>query len=75
MLAWIGEKLFSEVVRKHLGNIVEEQTKKLVGAANWRLNTYQFVDALLAEGQAKSKNEIDAWFRQKRSELKTWAGV
>jgi hypothetical protein len=35
---------------------------------------YQYLDGMLAEGQSMSKERLDAWWVEKRAQLKTWAG-
>lgn len=77
MLAWIGKLLAGSFVQSEIKKIkaeLEGAVKQVDAMKMMKQQLYTLADSILAEGQTKSKEQLDAWFVQKRAELKTWAG-
>lgn len=59
------------------GDLADSVKRGMAEIANGKVvkaAAYNYIDGVLAEGQAMSKAKLDDWFNQKRAELKTWAG-
>lgn len=77
MLAWIGKILAGSFVQSEIKQIkldMENASTQVQGIMDLKKEFYTYADGILAEGQAMSKDKLDAWWVQKRAELKTWAG-
>lgn len=59
------------------GNITDNIKAAIQKAAEGNVirgQAYKYLDGILAEGQGMSKDKLDAWWVEKRAQLKTWAG-
>lgn len=77
MIGFLG-KLFASAfvqaeikkVKDHLDNAVSQ----VAAMKAMKTELYTMADGMMAEGQQVSKDKLDAWWLEKRAQLKVWAG-
>lgn len=77
MISWIGKILASAFVQSEVKKIKEHLDSAITqvnAMKDMKTELYQMADAMLAEGQTMSKDRLDAWWLEKRAQLKVWAG-
>ena len=76
MLQFFGKLLASAFVQAEIKK-VKEHLDNAVAQTNamkaMKQQLYTMADGILAEGQQMSKDKLDAWWLEKRAQLKTWA--
>lgn len=77
MLNWLGKILAGSFVQSEIKKIKEQlegAVRQVDAIKAAKLELYTMADRMLAEGQAMSKDKLDAWWVDKRAQLKLWVG-
>lgn len=61
-------------LRGDIADIVGRGIKQVAEGKLLKGQAYQYLDGILVEGQSVSKDKMDAWWVEKRAQLKLWAG-